>query len=93
MIKHIIVREMMCLTWSDEEVSEAWSIIAKEGKQRREMKSKKIKSSLSVGDIVNFEGRKSGKCKGKIVRIKRKKAIVEVSGRNWDVPLSMLEKN
>jgi hypothetical protein len=50
-----------------------------------------MKSTLKEGDQVYFDGR-SGRCNGKVVKIKRKKALVEVSGRNWNVPLSMLKK-
>ena len=43
------------------------------------------------GDQVKYEGR-YGRTVGEIVRVKRKKAIVKVGFRNWDVPLSMLTK-
>ena len=83
----------MMLTWSDEQVSEAWSLIAEEGKYRRESATQNMKYSLSPGDKVSFEGRGGVSVTGTIVRIKRKKAIVSVSGSgNWDVPLSMLKK-
>ena len=82
----------MCLTWSDEEVSAAWRFIAKEGKHRRDKSVSVLKENLQEGDKVSFTGKKSGKCTGHVVRIKRKKAIVSVKGRNWDVPLSMLTK-
>ena len=91
------ILETMLLTWTDDQVNNAWSLIAEEGKRRKDNKSAQLKSELKPGDAVSFSGRKSGKCKGKIVRIKRKKAIVSVkkpSGRlvNWDVPISMLER-
>ena len=46
---------------------------------------------LRSGDKVSWNGR-NGYTEGVIVRVKRKKAICDVgSGRNWDVPLSMLK--
>jgi hypothetical protein len=46
--------------------------------------------TLRAGDRVSWTGR-NGYTEGVIVRVKRKKAICDVgSGRNWDVPLSML---
>ena len=87
------ILKTMLLTWTDEEVSEAWNLIAAEGEQRRATRTANARFSLKAGDKVYFEGNKSGKCYGTIVRVKRKKAIVQVSGsRNWDVPLSMLKK-
>ena len=85
------ILKTMILTWSDEQVSEAWNLIASEGNRRRDIRSKNMKSTLKEGDQVYFDGR-SGRCNGKGVKIKRKKALVEVSGRNWNVPLSMLKK-
>ena len=87
------ILKTMLLTWTDDEISEAWRLIAAEGKMRRERATSKARSSLRAGDKVYFEGNRSGKCYGTIVRVKRKKAIVQVPGsRNWDVPLSMLKK-
>ena len=87
------ILKTMLLTWTDDEISEAWRLIAAEGKMRRERATSNARSSLRAGDKVYFEGNRSGKCYGTIVRVKRKKAIVQVPGsRNWDVPLSMLKK-
>ncbi len=49
---------------------------------------------FKAGDKVSWSGR-NGHTEGVIVRVKRKKAIVVVSGdsylgRSWDVPLNML---
>jgi hypothetical protein len=87
------ILKTMLLTWTDEEITEAWRLIAAEGKMRKERATSHARSSLQAGDKVYFEGNRSGKCYGTIVRVKRKKAIVQVPGsRNWDVPLSMLKK-
>lgn len=52
------------------------------------------RSLFKAGDKVSFMGR-NGYTEGTIVRVKRKKAIVDVMGRgpvpaSWDVPLNML---
>ena len=93
MSQNMEILKTMLHSWSDEEVSKAWSLIAEEGNKRRAMTTKNMRSKLREGDIVSFSGRKSGSVTGTIVRVKRKKAIVSVPpGRNWDVPLSMLKK-
>ena len=87
------ILKTLLMTWTDEQVTEAWGLIAAEGKLRREAATNTARFSLKAGDQVYFEGSRSGKCHGTIVRVKRKKAIVQVAGsRNWDVPLSMLTK-
>ena len=87
------ILKTMLQTWTDEDVQEAWGLIAAEGKIRRERKTNTARYSLKAGDQVYFEGSRAGKCHGTVVRVKRKKAIVQVAGsRNWDVPLSMLTK-
>jgi preprotein translocase subunit YajC len=92
MSSNMDILKTMLLTWTDEEVNEVWSLVAAEGKLRQTNRTINMKSSLSPGDTVSFNGRKSGAVSGTIVRIKTKKAIVEVSGRQWDVPLAMLTK-
>ena len=82
----------MLLTWTDEEIKQAWALIAEEGKLRTKQKTAKNKGALRAGDTVSFSGRKAGSVSGVIVRVKTKKAIVAVAGQNWDVPLSMLTK-
>tara|TARA_Y100000816_G_C25758113_1_gene398395 strand:+ start:245 stop:535 length:291 start_codon:yes stop_codon:yes gene_type:complete len=94
MNKNLEILRTMCLTWTDDQVSEAWGIIAEEGKKRQSRRSKAMKSVLKEGDTVTFSGRKAGNVTGTIVRVKRKNAIVSVAGsRNWNVPLSMLKKS
>ncbi len=61
-------------------------------KERRSFDAALKRRTLSEGDKVSWSGR-NGYTEGTIVRIKRKKAICSVGhGRNWDVPLNMLEK-
>jgi len=86
------ILKTMLMTWTDDEVSTAWGLIAEEGKLRKNKRTRDMKSSLVAGDTVSFNGRRSGAVTGTIVRIKTKKAIVEVNGQNWDVPLAMLKK-
>ncbi len=93
MSQNMEILKTMLHSWSDEEVSEAWSLIAEEGSRRRDNSTRNMRYSLKAGDTVSFSGRKAGSVTGTIVRVKRKKAIVSVPpGRNWDVPLSMLKK-
>tara|TARA_B000000557_G_scaffold198404_1_gene163678 strand:- start:202 stop:486 length:285 start_codon:yes stop_codon:yes gene_type:complete len=86
------ILKTMLLTWTDEEINEAWRLIAKEGNMRRDRATTHARSHFRAGDKVFFEGNRSGACHGTIVRVKRKKAIVQVGGRNWDVPLNLLKK-
>ena len=46
--------------------------------------------TLAVGQKVSWQGQ-LGETKGVITRIKRKKALCNVGGQIWDVPLSMLK--
>ena len=48
------------------------------------------KTQLSVGDTV-YVVQKTKKTLGKILNIKIKKAVVEMQGTRYNVPLSMLE--
>ena len=91
--RNMNILKTMCLTWTDSEIQEAWSLIAQEGKRRKKENTSRIKEDLQVGDTVTFEGGKNfGRCTGKVVRVKYKKAIIEVAGQNWDVPIAMLNK-
>ena len=42
------------------------------------------------GDKIKFTGRR-GTQHGEIVKVNRKKAIIDVAGERWNVPLSMIE--
>ena len=90
MNKNMNILETMLLTWSDEDVSQAWKLIAAEGKLRQGRRSGNMRHTLKSGDKVSFSGR-TGYHVGKIIKVKRKKAIVEVANQNWDVPLAMLK--
>jgi len=51
----------------------------------------KAKNSLSAGMKVRVNGKRTGGQIGIIKQIKIKRAIVEIEGRSWDCPLSILE--
>ena len=52
-----------------------------------------VKYSLDRGDIVMVEGgRKVGKEEGTIVTINRTRAVVNINGKQWNVPFSMITK-
>jgi|MDTB01.1.fsa_nt_gb hypothetical protein len=89
--QNLMILETMLYTWTDEEVREAWAMIAKEGERRRGEKTKKMKSELHAGDTVSWD---HGKKTGSVVRVKYKKAIVKEVGmkHNWDIPFSLLTK-
>ena len=92
MTENLNILHTMLHTWSDEEVSEAWRMIADEGKRRKSVKTRTLNGEPRPGDKVEFESYKMGTCNGHIVRVKTKNALVEVKGRNWNVPMSMLTK-
>ena len=85
------ILKTMLLTWNDAQVQQAWNLIQDEGIYRQGKRRAANKRSLRPGDKVHFMNA-GVRVDGTIVRVKRKKAIVEVTAdrRNWDVPLSML---
>lgn len=86
------ILKTMLHTWTDQEVDRAWGLIAEEGKRRKVERTARIKQKLCPGDMVTFSGRKTGNVTGEVVKVKYKKAIVNVAGNNWDVPFHMLTK-
>lgn len=60
-------------------------------KQKRKQKINKIKSQISSGDIVEFQGTNQIDDKeGIIKKVKRTRADVIIDGREWDIPISCL---
>ena len=52
-----------------------------------------VKYSLDRGDIVMVEGgRKIGIEEGTIVKLNRTRAVVNINGKQWNVPFSMITK-
>ena len=92
MTENLNILHTMLHTWSDEEVSEAWQMIADEGKRRKQVKTKKLKGILREGDAVEYQSRRSGLTTGTIIKVKTKNAVVEANGQRWNVPMSMLTK-
>ena len=60
-------------------------------KDRRRILGSRIKYSLVVGDnvIINSNGKKE---EGKITKINRTRAVVDMRGGSWTVPFSMITK-
>jgi hypothetical protein len=52
-----------------------------------------VKHKLNRGDIVIVEGgRKIGKEEGTITKLNRTRAVVNINGKEWNVPFSMITK-
>ena len=81
-------------TMTELELSELNRAVCSELKSRRSAESARKRFLFKAGDKVSWTGR-NGYTEGVIVRVKRKKAIVDVIGSgpfgaSWDVPLNML---
>ena len=64
--------------------------VCTEIKSQRSRASTLKRFTFKPGDAVEWHGRR-GPMTGTIVRVKRKKAIVDAGpGLNWDIPLNML---
>ena len=92
MTENLNILHTMLHTWSDEEVTLAWGMIADEGKRRKQVKTRKLKGTLRVGDKVEYQSRRTGMTLATIIRVKTKNALVEANGQRWNVPMSMLTK-
>lgn len=92
MNENLNILHTMLHTWTDDEVSKAWQMIADEGKRRKQVKTRQLKGILKVGDKVEYQSRKTGTTSGTIQKVKTKNALVEVNGKLWNVPMSMLTK-
>ncbi len=85
----------LAVTLSDMELSEAISILVNERKRRQGDQLLTMKSSLSVGDKVEWYSGRSGDVKtGTVMKVKTKKAIVEETQmlQRWDIPMGMLKR-
>ena len=77
-------------TMTESELSDLNRAVITELKARRSAEASRKRFLFKSGDKVSYSGR-NGYTEGTIVRVKRKKAIVNVPGSgNWDVPLAML---
>ena len=59
-------------------------------KAQRNIEAAMKRHLFAIGDKVKWDGRR-GPAEGKILKVNRKKAIVEVNFQRWNIPLSMLE--
>ena len=59
-------------------------------KARRRQEAGSIRRQLSLGDVVNVNERSGLPSTGIVKKIMRTRAIVEIDGRDWRVPMSML---
>ena len=75
---------------SMDEMNEVIGLIKIKQKQLRAMNNLNVKSSISVGVNVVVNSR-SGSENGIVKKINRTKAIVEINGKLWNCPLSLLE--
>ena len=76
---------------SNEEMSEVITLIKSKQKQLRSLKAKNIKSMLTIGSNVKVNGSRTGIQFGKIHKINRTKAIVNINGDFWNCPLTIIE--
>jgi hypothetical protein len=75
---------------SIEEMNEVINLIKLKQRQLRDMTAFNVKSSITVGMKVKINSSR-GDMFGIVEKIKQKKAIVNVDGRTWDCPLTLIE--
>ena len=75
---------------TNEELNEVIQLIKIKQKQIRAMDTISVKSSISAGSKVVVNSR-SGRENGIVKKVKRTKAVVEINGKLWNCPLSLLE--
>jgi hypothetical protein len=73
-----------------EEMNEVIDLINMKQRTLRSIKEAINKSSIHIGSEVKVTGR-TGIEIGKVIQIKRTKAIVEIDGSRWNCPISVLE--
>lgn len=79
------------LTMDDDEVMACLRIVSDERAERKKRLVSSVKSSLKIGDRVWFACSQRGRIEGDVKKVKIKKAIIETSAGNWDVPFHMLK--
>tara|TARA_R100000501_G_C2533637_1_gene55493 strand:- start:245 stop:523 length:279 start_codon:yes stop_codon:yes gene_type:complete len=60
-------------------------------KNRKESLGNRLKYELSIGDAVTVNSRK-GVETGKVTKINRTRAVIDMRGGSWTVPFSMITK-
>ena len=75
---------------SEKELVELNREVVRQIKSRRNIDARLKRTLFSAGDKVKWDGRR-GPGEGKIIKVNRKKAIVEVDGfQRCNIPLNML---
>jgi len=59
-------------------------------KRRQKMEAKDMRQALSVGDTVKFTERNGMITKGRVTKIMRTRALVDIGVATYKVPMSML---
>ena len=59
-------------------------------KHRQKMEAKDMRQALSVGDTVKFTERNGMITKGRVTKIMRTRALVDIGVATYKVPMSML---
>tara|TARA_B110000902_G_C13891490_1_gene430739 strand:+ start:341 stop:613 length:273 start_codon:yes stop_codon:yes gene_type:complete len=75
---------------SMEEMNDVIELIKLKQKSLKTEVRVKTRFSIKVGSNVIVESR-DGDIKGVIVKVNRTKAIVDMNGSNWNVPLTMIK--
>ena len=87
--------ETLRYTLTDIDLSRAITMLIHERTARQTDQLAHMKSNLGEGDQVQWYSARDSKAKfGKVVKVKRKKAIVLEDGTintRWDVPMGMLK--
>lgn len=73
-----------------EEMNDVIELIKLKQKSLKTEIRAKTRFSIKVGSNVIVESR-DGDIKGVVVKINRTKAIVDMNGSNWNVPLTMIK--
>lgn len=77
-------------TFDEPDLIKLNSAIVSQIKAQRNAESAMKRHIFKSGDRVKFTGRK-GTQFGEVLKVNRKKAIINVSGERWNVPLNMIE--
>ena len=75
---------------SMEEMNDVIDLIRLKQKSLKTEASRSVKSTIMRGSKVTVSGRKANGI-GTILDIKRTKAIVEINGERWNVPLTLIQ--
>lgn len=95
MSENLNVFNTLAATLGDYELQEAINILLVEKKARHGAALLEAKSTLLVGDKVEWYSSRNKEVRtGSVIKIKTKKAIVEEAKmlNHWDIPMGMLKK-